>query len=422
MITRNPNSRSEIVGLLDIGSSKICCLIVERAWPQGSNSAPALRVLGVGHQRSQGVKAGTVIDMEQAEASVRAAVGQAERMADVTLEDVVATVSCGRMKSVHFSAHVDLEAGFVRQEDITKLASAARTFTSRDGRIPVHVNQVSFLLDGQPGVRTPLRLAGRRLTANFHAVTADPDPVENLLMLIDRCYLGVRQLVPSSLASALSATTSEERRLGVTSISIGAGVIDIASFSDEQFIFSDTMPFGGAHLTYDIARLLTTPLAEAERIKTLYGTLVAARSDEHEVVSYRLAGEFEGEAYQTTKAELRRILYPRIESQLSLVRDRLARSEVAGRLGGTVVLSGGGSRMIGFADVAARQLGRPVRLASPPVVDGLPGSMAGFECGAAAGLGLVAPARTVELKSAVPAGGASRSYFDRMERWLRESF
>ena len=117
-MSRSSYDKPEVVGLLDIGSAKVCCAIVERSWPAGLNALPALRVLGVGHQRAQGVKAGMVVHLDQAETAVRAAVGQAERMADVTLEEVIATVSCGRLKSAHLTAHADLEAGFVRPQDL----------------------------------------------------------------------------------------------------------------------------------------------------------------------------------------------------------------------------------------------------------------------------------------------------------------
>jgi len=181
-----------------------------------------LRVIGVGHQRSRGVKAGMVVQLDQAEAAVRAAVGQAERMADVTLEDVIATASCGRQKSAHFKAHADLTAGFVAPQDLERLAKGANEFAAREGRSVLYMNRVSFTLDGETGLRNPLRLAGQRLSANYHAVTADAQPLHNLAQLIDRAYLGVRQFVPSSLASGLVATTAEERQLGVICVDIGA--------------------------------------------------------------------------------------------------------------------------------------------------------------------------------------------------------
>jgi cell division protein FtsA len=421
-MSRISHDKAEIIGLLDVGSAKVCCAIVERCWPMGFNAPPAVRVLGVGHQRSRGVKAGVVVDLEQAETAVRAAVGQAERMADVTLEDVIATVSCGRLKSAHLSSHVDLETGYVRPQDLDRLARGAHQFATRDERALVHMNRVSYSLDGEAGVRDPLRLAGHRLSANWHAVTADIQPLHNLSLLIDRAYLGVRQYVPSGLAAAMAATTMEERRLGVTTVNFGAGCIDIAAFREGQFLFTDTMPIGGSHLTYDIARILSTPLAEAERIKTLYGTLIGARSDEHEYIQCALAGEFEGEAYETTRAELYRILYPRIESQLRMLGDRLVNSDAAAMPGRNVVLTGGASQMTGLVDMAARNLGRPVRIGAPPSVEGLPASMTSPAFSAVVGMACTPPSTAAQSYQASPSRVSGGGYLDRMEQWLRESF
>ena len=421
-MVRSHNERTEIVGLLDVGTAKVTCLIVERAWTAGHDALPAVRVLGVGHQRAAGVKAGMVIDLEAAEAAVRAAVATAERSADVRLDDVVATISCGRLKSSHMTTHVDLEVGHVRPEDVTRLASAASQYAVRDDRALVHLNRVAYSLDGQSGLRDPIRLAGSRLSANWHAVTAVFKQLQNLSAVIDRAHLGVRQFLPGGLAAAISATTSDERRLGVTCLNIGAGVVDIACFLDGQFLYADTIAVGGEHLTYDIAKNLSTPLAEAERIKTLYGTLVAARSDEHELIQHALAGELEGEAYQTTRAEIGRILYPRVSNQLRTLNERLVVAESAVPVGANIVLTGGASQLVGLADLAARSFGRPVRLGNPPQLPGLPQSMRSPAFAAVVGLALAAPPETRQAFAAPTGRMSTGSYLTQMEKWLRESF
>lgn len=414
--------KPEIVGFLDVGTANVTCAIVERSFPVGLTAPPILRVLGVGHQRAEGVKAGVVVHMDQAEAAVRAAVGQAERMADVVLEDVIATVSCGRQTSSHFTAHVDLASGAVSPQDLDRLAKGAGQFAARDGRTIVHMNRVSYALDGELGIRNPLRLAGRRLSATWHAVAADEQPLRNHRTLIDRAYLRIRQFVASSFATSLAATTSEERQLGTICVDMGAGTIDIAAFSDGQFLYTDTIPVGGSHLTYDIARILSTSLAEAERIKVLYGTLVRARSDEHNQIQYALAGELEGEAYPTTKAELHRIVYPRVESQLGLLSERIEQCYQFVQPDASIVLTGGASQIVGLADLAARKLQRPVRISSSANVAGLPASMQSAAFSTVVGAAQVPPSVSSSSYQSMPSRKAGGRYLDRMEQWLRASF
>ncbi len=166
-------------------------------------------------------------------------------------------------------------------------------------------------------------MAAERLSADLHTIAADEAPIRNLLLVVERCYLSVRALVAAPYASAIAVTSEEERRLGVTCIDIGGGTATVAAFAEGHFIHAAAVPVGGHQITFDIAQALQTPLAEAERIKTLYGTVIVARSDEHEAFSYALAGEEEGARGRTTKAQLAEIIRPRVASILGLVRERM---------------------------------------------------------------------------------------------------
>jgi cell division protein FtsA len=418
----------EHIGVLDIGTSKIVCLIATQRPAIGADGAALLQpeFAGMGHQRSRGIKAGVIIDLDAAEHAVRAAVAQAERMAGVTLDDVQIGVSCGRLKSSHFSAEAKVARGVVQPTDLTRLTEGARSYTEKDGRVLVHLNRLAYTLDGAAGIRDPLGMAGRSLSANLHAVTADDAPLRNLLLLAERCYLTPANLVPTSLASALAATTEDERRLGVTLVDIGAGVTTIAVFADGHYLYTDTLAHGGSHMTFDIAKSLATPLAEAERIKAVYGTMVTAGSDEHEVFSYSLAGEPDGMRHASNKARLRAILRPRVEMLLMHVRDRLDAAGMSPYGGGRMVLTGGAAQVIGLATFAAEVLGRPVRIGRPAMLAGAPGSLNSPVFAAALGLVAAAndPLALALAGSRRPdaASGAVGGYLGRMGQWLRESF
>lgn len=410
--------QTQEVGILDIGSSKIACLILS---PAGGGESP--RILGVGHQRAKGVKAGVIVDLDEAEHAVRAAVSKAESQAGLMLDHVVLNVSCGRLASRNFTGRADISSGVVGRGDVIRLMERARGYVERDGRTLVTMNRIGVRLDGAGGFRDPLGLAGRVLEADLHAVTADEAPLRNLLLLIERCYLGVAGLVPAGYASALAVTTEEERRLGVTVVDIGGGAANIAAFSDGAFIHTEVLPVGGNHITYDIARHLVTPLAEAERIKTLYGTLIQAASDEHEAITFQVAGEADMAVCETSRARLGDIVRARMATILSLVRERLDRSQVARLAGDRVVLTGGASQILGCAEFAANALGRPVRVGRPVALAGLPGSITGASFATAIGLGVVgASPDNHELASSMAAAAGQDGYFGRMERWFRESF
>ena len=422
MIIPSRTSAPRILGLLDIGTSKVACLIVALD-PRGPSILPGMRtpfrVLGIGHQRSRGLKAGVITDLEEAEVAVRAAVDQAEQMAGVTLGEVYVSVACGRLRSEVFAANADVATGVVGDEDVARVLEGGRAYAERDGRMLVHMNRIAIRLDGAPGGGDPRGLAAHRLTADLHAVTADDAPVRNLLLLVERCHLDVAGLVVAPYASALAATSVEERRLGVTVLDIGSGTTSVAIFADGAFIDAETIPVGGGHMTFDIARGLQAPLADAERIKALYGTLVPAPSDEHESFSYPLAGEADGTLHQSTKARLAEILRPRVSGLIGLVRERLDASGMADFAGDRVVLTGGASQVIGLGEHVANLLGRRVRVSGPDAASALPsGLMApsfatviGLVAAAAAGDGLVAAHRD--------RARLAQSYLGRVGQWLR---
>ncbi|HRN88240.1 cell division protein FtsA [Hyphomicrobium sp.] len=414
-----------IKGVLDIGTSKVACLIASVVDAGESDDAPAsprMRILGVGHQRAEGIKGGVVIDLDRAEQAVRAAVAQAERMAGVELTEVHLSVSCGRLKSHNFAARAEIAGGVVREADLGRMLDAGRTFAEQGGRSLVDMNEVALRIDGVPGARDPRGLAAREIAIDLHAVTADEAPLRNLLMVVRRCYLEVASLVAAPYASALAVTSEDERRLGVTAIDIGAGATSFAMFAEDRFVHAGAAPLGGAQITFDIARSLHTPLAEAERIKALYGTVIGAPSDERDVFFYPAAGEEDAVTHQRTRAELVDVVRPRVKAIVDHIRERLESCELSALAGRALVLTGGTSQMTGLADFAAAELGRPVRVARPQVVSGLPPALSSSAFSTVVGLLLADTQARAGRWIYQGRDTQSESYLKRVGSWLREGF
>lgn len=414
---RHNRPSGPLVGFLDIGSSKNTCLIVV---PDKASSRTPLgaTIVGVACMRSQGIKSGVVSNIEEAERAVKACVGEAELMAGDNLDTISVAFSSGRLGSETFRANVEIPSGVVSKEDIARCHRAGRSYAVRNGRRLVHMNELNYRLDGQSGTLTPANMAAGRLTASLHTVTADPAPLHNLEMLASRCFLKVDGLLVAPYASAMAVSSPEERQLGITVIDIGGGTVKIAQFTDGSFASTDVIPVGADLITGDIARTLQTPFAEAERIKALYGTLVSAQSDSHNVFSYPLAGDENGELHQSNKAHLAEIISRRTAMMASLIREKLDRSEVAELVGDKVVLTGGGSDLVGMAEFMANHLGRSVRVARPSPQFALPQNLSGP--GFSTVVGMVAAGLTrsgapmrVEHGETPP-----RGYFGRVGQWL----
>jgi cell division protein FtsA len=411
----------QVIGVLDIGTAKVACLIAALGGRGGAADAGA-RVLGVGQQRSEGVKGGVIIDLDRAEQACRSAIADAERMAGVELTEIHVAVSCGRLMSHNFAARAEVSGGLVSEADIDRVLTAAQAYVERDGRALVHMNEVALRIDGAPGANDPRGMAARELALDLHAVSVDEAPLRNLMMVVGRCYLEVASHVPAPYASALAATTEDERRLGVTLVDIGAGATTLAMFAEDRFLYAGSAAMGGSHITFDIARALHAPLAEAERIKALYGTVYCAPSDEHDTFTYPAAGDEEGILHHRTKAELAEVIRPRVTAIVHQIRQRLEACEMAAYAGRSLVLTGGTSELAGFADFIAHELGRPVRIGVPRSISGLPPAYSGAAFSSAVGLllaqGQDGVGRRLDMSRKPEAG----SYLKRVGSWLREGF
>lgn len=425
MLTRakSATGAGDVMGVVDIGTHKTVCLIVAapNARANGLWRREAASVLGFGHRPSRGLKAGAVIDLDGAEQTLRAVVNQAEQMAGLTLEEVLIAVTCGRPQSITFEAETRIEDR-VRGTDTDRLMAAGRRYAERDGHTLLHLGHVAFRLDGAGGVTDPFGMAGSTLAADLHAVIAEDAPLRNLLQAIERAYLFPSVIVPAAYASGLAATTEEERRLGVTCIDLGAGATTISMFADGRFLWIGGVAVGGQHITFDIARTLSVPFAEAERIKTLYGTLQAPAADDEETAGH--GSGLEPPPYEAARADLNGVVASRMSDLFAEVVASLERSGVAHLAAHRIVVTGGGSQLPGLSAFAQEELGRPVRIGRPQPIEGMPSFCTGPQFSTMFGLVQIAlnPAEADVRKSARRGEKEGGSYLQRVGQWLREGF
>ena len=423
------SKRQRIVAALDVGTSKICCLIAKTSpapdWFEGKGEAVQFEVLGFDHTRAEGLKAGMVAHLDSAEACIRSAVDAAERMAGVTVEDVHVSVTCGRLRSESFSASVALPSGAVREDDILRLLAGGRQYAARDKRSVLHALPTSYRIDENSGISEPQGMCGERLSVELHAVTADEVAMRNIMLCVERCHLGVASLVAAPYASALSVITPDEAKFGVACIDFGAGTTTLSVFDDGHFIHADGIALGGNAITTDIARTLGAPLEHAERIKTLHGSAFATISDEREIITYpAVTGLPQPSLNQITKAQLALIIRPRIEEILDLMRRRLAASGVASEATQHLVLTGGGSQLTGIAELATNMFGRTARLGRPRSLSGLPAVAAAPDFASSIGLLLQWERGDDRLSGRAEQRflRTGTGYFARVGEWIRDNF
>jgi len=407
-------SRGELMAALDVGTSKIVCLIAS----MDEDGVPT--VIGTGHQASNGVRAGAITDMEAAVQSIGLAIEAAEKAAGEQIGQVHVNLSGGHPASQTISVEVGISGNEVSEVDLRRaLRGQNQAPLGPDSEI-VHAIPVSYIVDGARGISDPRGMHGDRLGVDLHLVTAASSAIRNLETCIRRCHLEVDSLVSSAYAAGLACLVPDEMELGCTIIDMGAGTTTLAVFFEGKMVFTDTIPVGGAHVTNDLARGLTTPLNDAERMKTLFGGAMPSIADEREVIDVPQIGEEEGHTNHVPKSLLTGIIQPRVEEIFELARGRLEAGGFEKISGRRVVLCGGASQLQGVRELAQLVMDKQVRLGRPAGVAGLTETVSGPDFATAAGLLVSLSGQAMDWAEIGPMEDAHSGLWSRLGGWVRE--
>ncbi len=426
-----PSKRSHVVSVLDIGSSKIVCMIGRLTPRKESQILPNrthnVEVIGIGHQRSHGVKSGVIADLEAVEGAVRLAVDAAERMAGLTVDSLIVNVSAGRLTSDVYTATIDLGGQEVEASDLRKVLMAASQQSLRQDRAVLHSLPTGFSLDGERGIRDPLAMYGDMLGVDMHVVTAERAALKNIELCVNRAHLSVEGMVATPYASGLAALVEDEVELGCAAIDMGGGTTTISVFAEGKLVHTDAIGIGGHHVTTDLARGLSTRIEDAERMKVVHGSAISTAADERDLISVPPIGEYDRDLpSQVPRALVTRIVRARLEETLELIRDRIQKSGFSPIVGKRVVLTGGASQLTGLPETARRILARNVRIGRPMGVSGLPTAAKGPAFSTAVGLMIYPQVAEMETHAGqgglLSALGSGNSRFARVGQWLKESF
>lgn len=366
-----------IVGL-DIGTTKICCVVGE------IDADGGLNVIGVGSAPSKGLRKGVVINIESTVQSIKEAVEQAEIMCGREIDEVYTGISGGHIYGITSSGMIVIKDQEINEDDIHRVVETARAVEIPSDREVVHILPQEFIVDDQDGIREPIGMSGKRLEAKVYIVTASVASSENLIKCANRTGLQVSDIVLQQLASAEACLTPDEKELGVALVDIGGGTSDIAIFTESSLKYTSVISLGGNHFTNDIAVGLRTPIREAERIKKKAGIArVGDVVDGEELEVPSVGGR---EPRKIPRKFLAQIIEPRAEEILNLLGKEIENSGYRELLAGGVVFTGGTAQLEGLIPLAEQILQLPCRVGRPRNIKGLVDIVGGPQYSTAVGL------------------------------------
>ena len=422
-----------VVAVLDIGTSKVACLVLRfdgtetfhEAEGIGSMAGQAgFRVIGAATTRSRGMRLGEIDAMQETERAIRTAVQAAQKMANIRVDHVIACLSGAQPRSYGLEGRIEVESDQVSEQDIARVLASCDVPEYGQGREIIHAQPINFALDHRSGLNDPRGQVGQELATDMHMLTVDHTVIQNIIHCVKRCDLELAGIASSAYVSGVSCLVEDEQELGAACVDMGGGSTGISIFMKKHMIYADAVRIGGEHVTNDIAMGLSVPTATAERIKTFYGGVHATGMDDRDMIEIGGdSGDWEKDRRTVSRSELIGIMRPRVEEILEEVKERL---DVAGfdhMPSQQIVLTGGASQIPGLEGLASKILGAQVRLGRPLRVHGLPQAATGPAFSSSVGLSLFAAHPKDEWWDfEMPAESYPARSLKRAVRWFRENW
>lgn len=358
------NSDEIFVGL-DIGTTKIAAVVGKL------NEYGTLNIIGVGQTPSQGLRRGVVINIEKTVESIHKAIEQAELISGHKISTVYAGIAGDHIRSINSKGVIAVSGKdrIITEDDVRRVIDAAKAIALPLDREMLHVLPQEFVVDDQDGIRNPVKLAGVRLEAEVHIVTAAAASAQNIVNCINLAGYNVADIVLEPYASSLAVLDENERDLGVCIMDIGGGTTDIAMFFDGSIRYTSVIGLGGQQVTSDLSQGLRTTMDQAEEIKKKYGVALQSMLEKDELIKVPGVG---GRApREISRSVLPAIIQPRMEEMFQLALREMEKSDIFDSLGAGVVLTGGASLLPGTAELAERVMGMPAKIGIPIVQGGL---------------------------------------------------
>src|SRR5436309_13806793 len=352
-----PKENKNLVVALDIGTSKVACLVSELG-PDG-----ALEILGMGSHESKGLKKGVVVNIEATVAAVQRALEEAELMADCKITSAYVGIAGSHIRSFNSTGMVAVKDREVGALDVDRALETARAVNIPTDQQILHVLRQEFIIDGQEDVREPIGMSGVRLEVKVHIVTGAVSAAQNIIKCVRRCGIEVKDLILQPLASSRAVLSEDEKDLGVCLVDIGGGTTDIAVFTDGAIKHTSVIPIAGDQITNDIAMALRTPTKDAEELKIAHGVALRQLASTADMIEVPGVGDRgPRELSRQTRAE---VIEPRVEELYSLVQRELRSAGLEELLSSGIVITGGSALMKGMVELGEEVFHMPVRVGIP---------------------------------------------------------
>ena len=369
---------SRTVLAIDIGSTKICAIIAE------IDNNHTIAITGAGTTKAQGLKKGSITNIELASRSIKTAVEDAKRVSGSDINTAIVSISGAYTKSLNSNGIVNIQSKEISLDEIKRVMHTSLYNANIPNEYEVlHALPFNFKVDDQDYIEDPLGMNASRLEVETHIITTQKSNLNNLKKAVKGAGVEVENVMLNSYASAIATLNEDERELGAAVIDMGGNTSNIAIHSGNAIRYNEFLGVGSNHVTSDLSMALHTPLNIADKVKLTYGSLLTPSND---LIELPIIGD-ENSTHEVSLEVVHNVIFARVEETLMILAQFIEKSGLKEQIGAGIVLTGGFSKMEGIRDLAIATFGSiPVRLAKPTEMNGLFDSLRGPEYSSAVGL------------------------------------
>lgn len=348
---------------IDIGSTKVCAIIAT------IDDDASIKVIGAGIAKAQGLKKGSITNIELASKSIRSALSDAKRVAGTDLKRAFVSLSGAYTKSLNSSGIVNIPNKEITIKEINRVMNTSLY----NANIPneyevVHTLPYNFKVDDQDFIEDPLGMNASRLEVETHIITSQKSNLNNLRKAVRAAGVEVENIILSGYASAIAVLNDDEKELGAAVVDMGGSTSNIVIHSGNAIRYNDFLGVGSNHITNDLSMALHTPLNTADSVKMTYGSLLAPSND---LIELPIIGD-ENATHEVSLEVVHNVIYARVEETLMIIAQSIEKSGLKEHMGAGVVLTGGFTKMEGLRELAVAIFDNmPVRIAKPAGIDGM---------------------------------------------------
>ena len=362
------NKHKNITTIIDIGSSKVTCLIAEK-----KEMDAVFHIIGNSQNICEGFKQGNVTNINKLSLSVANAISSAEKMAGISINCAHIVINGGRQYSKTFKAETAIHNGEITNIEIEKIMRNCTHNAFESNSKILHAIPVKFQIDNSTSITNPKGMVGHNLKGEVNICKITESVLSNISRVIEQNHIEVLSFISSAYANSFSCLANEEKRIGCALVDFGSTTTSIGIFNENNLIYSFDLSLGGHNITKDIASGLATTFSEAERIKVLHGNLFNSSFSSNEQINIANLDESNSNSYQTVSLDIvNEIIKARVTEILELIKRNINQTPYSHFLKSKVVFAGGSSQLTGLSELSAKFLSNHIRISTPKRIQGLP--------------------------------------------------